>query len=231
MLAGVGPLHDRELGVRAGLRRRLLARDRDLARGPDLPVLHDHGPEDGPGRARRADRLRRPRRGRQHAPDGAADQRVRDQGRAARRPRRRLRGPAAPRPAPARAEVRRGRRSAASRPGWRPAAAEPAHGAVRGAVARRPSALVARPRDRRRHRGGRDAGARDCSVLDTRPRSSTRVPHQVDPATFPAITVEPGRRRTATTTIEGPSAQQIVLTSPRTSSSRTRPSCAAIGAS
>ena len=51
VLAGIGPLHGRELGVRAGLRRRLLARDRDLARGPDLPVLHDHRPQD---RARRA---------------------------------------------------------------------------------------------------------------------------------------------------------------------------------
>ena len=44
------PLHDRELGVRAGLRRRLLAGHRDLAGGADLPVLHDHGPEDRAGR-------------------------------------------------------------------------------------------------------------------------------------------------------------------------------------
>jgi hypothetical protein len=34
VLAGVGPLHDRQLGVRARLRLRLLADDRDLARGP-----------------------------------------------------------------------------------------------------------------------------------------------------------------------------------------------------
>ena len=46
----LGSLHDRELGVRAGLRRRLLAGHRHLARGADLPVLHDHGPEDGAGR-------------------------------------------------------------------------------------------------------------------------------------------------------------------------------------
>ncbi len=45
-----GPLHDRELGLRARLRGRLLAGDRLLAGGPDLPVLHDHGPEDGAGR-------------------------------------------------------------------------------------------------------------------------------------------------------------------------------------
>ena len=60
---------------------RLLAGHRDLARGPDLPVLHDHGPEDRAGRPGRAGRLRPPRRGREHAPDRAADQRVRDQGR------------------------------------------------------------------------------------------------------------------------------------------------------
>ena len=105
----VGPLHDRELGVRAGLRRRLLAGHRHLARGADLPVLHDHRPQDRPGRPRRADRLRRPRGGGEHAPDRAADERVRDQGRAPRRPRRRLRGTAAARSAPARAAVGRRR--------------------------------------------------------------------------------------------------------------------------
>ena len=52
----VGPLHDRELGVRAGLRVRLLAGDRHLAGGPDLPVLHDHRPQDRPGRPRRTGR-------------------------------------------------------------------------------------------------------------------------------------------------------------------------------
>ena len=52
LAAGVGdprrlrPLHDRELGVHAGLRGRLLAGDRDLARGHDLPLLHDHRPQD-----------------------------------------------------------------------------------------------------------------------------------------------------------------------------------------
>ena len=44
-------LHDRELGLRAGLRVRLLAGHRDLAGGPHLPVLHDHRPQDGALRA------------------------------------------------------------------------------------------------------------------------------------------------------------------------------------
>ncbi len=39
---GVRPLHDRRLGVRAGLWHGLLAGHRDLARGAHLPVLHDH---------------------------------------------------------------------------------------------------------------------------------------------------------------------------------------------
>ena len=50
----LGPLHDRELGVRARLRRRLLAGDRHVAGSADLPVLHDHRPEDRAGRAGRA---------------------------------------------------------------------------------------------------------------------------------------------------------------------------------
>ncbi len=66
-------LHDRALGVRARVRVRLLARDRHLAGGADLPVLHDHRPEDGAGRTGRPRRVRPPRRGGQHAPDGAAD--------------------------------------------------------------------------------------------------------------------------------------------------------------
>ena len=43
-------LHDRPVGVRAGVRVRLLASDRHLPGGADLPVLHDHGSEDGAGR-------------------------------------------------------------------------------------------------------------------------------------------------------------------------------------
>ena len=51
----LGALHDRPVGVRAGLRVRLLAGDRHLSRGADLLVLHDHGSEDrarGTGRPR-----------------------------------------------------------------------------------------------------------------------------------------------------------------------------------
>ena len=102
-----GPLHHGALGVRPRVRLRLLAGDRHVAGGPDLPVLHDHGPQDGAGRAGRAGRVRAARRGRQHAADGAADRRVRDQGRPARRARRRLRGSSPHRPAGPRATIRR----------------------------------------------------------------------------------------------------------------------------
>ena len=50
----LGSLHDRELGLQPRLRLRLLARRRVLAGGDDLPVLHDHRPQDravGTGRA------------------------------------------------------------------------------------------------------------------------------------------------------------------------------------
>ena len=103
----VRSLHDRAMGVRARLRRRLRAGHRHLAGGADLPVLHDHRPEDLAGRARRTGRLRLPRGRRERPAHGAADQRVRDQGRAAGRTGRRVRGPARPRPLPARAEVSR----------------------------------------------------------------------------------------------------------------------------
>ena len=48
-----GPLHDGAVGLRAGVRVRLLAGDRHLPGGADLPVLHDHRPEDGAHRAGR----------------------------------------------------------------------------------------------------------------------------------------------------------------------------------
>ena len=79
--------------------------DRDLARGPDLPVLHDHRPQDRAGRAGRAGRVRHARRRREHAPDGAPDRRVRHQGRAARGPGRDVRRPPAPRPGAPGAQV------------------------------------------------------------------------------------------------------------------------------
>ena len=70
---GLRPLHDRQLGVRAGLRLRLLAGRRHVARGSDLPLLHDHRPEDRAGRAGRPDRLRRARGPGEHPADGATD--------------------------------------------------------------------------------------------------------------------------------------------------------------
>ena len=109
LLAASGHSHDRELVVRAGLRLRLLAGHRHLARGHDLPVLHDHRPQDHARRPRRSRDLRLPRRRDEHAADGAADRRVRHQGRAARGPRGRVRGPPDPRPAAARAAVDLGR--------------------------------------------------------------------------------------------------------------------------
>ena len=112
------------LGVRARLRHRLLAGHRHLAGGPDLPVLHDHRPEDLARRSGRTGRLRLPRGRRERPAHGAADRRVRDQGRAARRTRRRVRGPARPRPLPARAEVgRRPDRRLRETRGGRPRAA------------------------------------------------------------------------------------------------------------
>ena len=66
-------------------------------------------PKTVPAGPRRADRLRPPRRGGEHAPDRPADERVRDQGRAPRRPGRRLRGTAAARSTPARTAVGRRR--------------------------------------------------------------------------------------------------------------------------
>ena len=77
----VRPLHGRPLGLRAGLRLRVLAGDRHLAGGAHLPVLHDHRPEDRAVRARRPRRVRRPRGRRQHPAHGAPDDRVRHQGR------------------------------------------------------------------------------------------------------------------------------------------------------
>ena len=64
---------------------------RPLARGPDLPLLHDHRPEDDAAEPDGAPRLRRRRRAAGGAPDRAAEDGVLDEGRAARRTRGRLR--------------------------------------------------------------------------------------------------------------------------------------------
>ena len=65
----------------------VLVAARDLARDPDLPVFHDHRPDDDPERARRPCRVRRVRRAARDASDCPADDRVRDQGRRAGRAR------------------------------------------------------------------------------------------------------------------------------------------------
>ena len=93
----VRALHGRPVGIRAGVRVRLLASDRHLARGVDLPVLHAHRPEDGAARPGRPDAVRARPGDRGHGPDRTADERVRDQGCAARQPRDRVRRPPAPR--------------------------------------------------------------------------------------------------------------------------------------
>ena len=81
----------------------LLVDHHDLAGDLHLPVLHDHRPEDGAVGAGHPDRVRRGARGRVRLAHGAVGHRVRRQGRAAERPRRDVRGPAAaraPRPGP-----------------------------------------------------------------------------------------------------------------------------------
>ena len=55
-----------------------------VARDPRLPLLHDHGSEDDPRRARSAPRVRGRRRVARDAPDRAVHDRVRDEGRSAR---------------------------------------------------------------------------------------------------------------------------------------------------
>ena len=119
LLAALGPLDDRELVVRAGQRLRLLAGHRHLARGHDLPVLHDHRPQDHARRPGRSRGLRLPRRRDEHAADGAPDRRVRHQGRAPRGPRGRVRRSADPRPAACRRRGRPPTRSGCSPDGSR----------------------------------------------------------------------------------------------------------------
>ena len=88
--------HDGALAPRPRLGLALLAGARLLARDPRLPLLHDHRSEDDPGRQDRAPGLRRRDRAARGAADRAADDRVRLQGRRARRARDRLRRAADP---------------------------------------------------------------------------------------------------------------------------------------
>ena len=82
---------DRALAPRADRRLALLAHRRVLARDPDLPLLHDHRPEDDPGREARTPRLRDLGRASRRASDRSVHDRVPQQGRRSRRADDRLR--------------------------------------------------------------------------------------------------------------------------------------------
>ena len=123
------------------------------------------------------------RRG-QHAADGAADRRVRDQGRPARRPRRRVRGPsrARPRCCPHRGRPATG--SARSPPGWRRAAGGAPPAAAPGRRGRSPSSSASAS-------ASSPPARRPAAPSPSRPTtSSDGLRRDVDPATFPTITVE-----------------------------------------
>ena len=74
---------DRRLARRADRGFRVLARPRDLARDPGLPLLHDHRPADDPDEPRGAPRVRDRGRAAGDAPDRAVHDRVRGEGRRA----------------------------------------------------------------------------------------------------------------------------------------------------
>ena len=84
------PLDDGALASRADLGLPLLVDADHVARGARLPLLHDHRPEDGAPLAAGAARLRRLARAARVGADRADDDRVRGQGRAARRARDRV---------------------------------------------------------------------------------------------------------------------------------------------
>ena len=137
---GERSLDDRPLAPGADLGVGLLVAARELAGDPRLPLLHDHGPPDDPARARGPAGLRGERRAARDAPHRADDDRVRDEGRRARRARARLPRPPAARASPARRRVP-----------WRPGA--------RVGVAHRPATQAAR-RDVRPRGGGRGRAGR-----------------------------------------------------------------------
>ena len=85
-------LDDRALARRADHGLGLLVAARDLAGDPDLPLLHDHRPEDDSRWADRPPRLRGRGRAARDPADRAADDRVRHEGRRADRARARVRG-------------------------------------------------------------------------------------------------------------------------------------------
>ena len=75
---------DRKLASRGDHGLDALARARVLAGGPGVPLLHDHGPEDDAGGQGSAPRLRGRRGAARGPPDGPTDDRVLDEGDAAR---------------------------------------------------------------------------------------------------------------------------------------------------
>ena len=149
------PRDDRALAPRAGHRPLLLVGARHLARGPRLPLLHDHRPEDDADGARGRGSLYAVV---DRAPGGAADRAGEDgvlgEGRAARRARDRLRGQAA-----ARAPARRPPRPAVARRRRRRGAAR-LHG--RDRRRRDPRAARRRPSRRSRTRGRLPHDRRSC---------------------------------------------------------------------
>ena len=160
------PRDDRCLASRADRRLGALARARDLARDPRLPLLHDHRPphdtvEPG-GRARVRDRGRLPR----GAADRALDERVLGQGRGARRAGARLRSPGA-------ALRLLGQRAAGGRAGARPAAA------------------AARERGRR----GCGAGLIVLAGLPARPEAAVAAPASTGKVPAVSVTATPGFSR------------------------------------
>ena len=83
VLGSTRPVDHRALGIDADQRIALLVDPPDLARDADLPVLHDHRPEDHAGWPARADHLRHRRRRDVDTAAGSLGNRVRHQGRPA----------------------------------------------------------------------------------------------------------------------------------------------------
>ena len=161
---------------------------RHLARDPRLPLLHDHRPADDPDERRGPAGLRRLGRVPRGAPDGAVDDGVRAQGRAARGARHRVRRAPAP---PARGRGPRGagaelgararpppparaaRRSPRPRP-WR-SSCSPACRHVRRPRSRRPADTDRVPHGHRRLVAGACARRSDDRAADRRrPRDRPR---------------------------------------------------------
>ena len=191
----------------------LLVAARELAGDPRLPLLHDHGPPDDPARARRPAGLRGERRAARDAPHRTADDRVRDEGRGARRARARLPRPPAARASPARRRLpwRQGARvGVAHRPATQAARRDVRpRGGARGragrarrdpGAARRGHRRVATrqradARSHRRHRRWRLVERRPEDGAGDRTRRRPRSPGRVGRPSPPGPAASHGRRR------------------------------------